>query len=69
MRIIYELSWLWEMLGIALVASAISIACAFLICKAANKRLSKRIILIIGIAAFVLAIIAVFGLSYSIMPL
>ena len=30
MKILHELSWLWETLGIALVAAAICIACAAL---------------------------------------
>ena len=33
MKILYELSWLWETLGIALVAAAVCMACAALICK------------------------------------
>ena len=33
MKILYELSWLWETLGIALVAAAICMACAALIGK------------------------------------
>ena len=53
MRILYELSWLWETLGIALVAAAICIACAALICKAAKKKLSKKVLAVIGAAAFV----------------
>ena len=48
MKILYELSWLWETLGIALVAAAICIACAALICKAAKKKLSKKVLAVIG---------------------
>ena len=33
MKILYELSWLWETLGIALVAAAVCVACATLICE------------------------------------
>ena len=69
MSLIYELNWLWEMLGIALVASAFSIICALLICKIAGKKISKKIILIIGIAGFAIAILAVLGVSRTIMPL
>jgi hypothetical protein len=69
MSLIYELNWLWEMLGIALVASAFSIICALLISKIAGKKASKKFILIIGIAGFVVAIIAVLGASRTIMPL
>ena len=43
MKILYELSWLWETLGIALVAAAVCMPCAALICKAAKKKLSKKV--------------------------
>ena len=43
MRILSELSWLWETLGIALAAAAVCIACAALICKAAKKKLRKGV--------------------------
>ena len=33
MKILYELSWLWETLGIALLAAAVFMACAALIGK------------------------------------
>ncbi len=36
MKILYELSWLWETLGIALLAAAVCIACAVLIGRAAK---------------------------------
>ena len=39
MKILHELSWLWETLGIALVAAAVCMACAALIGKAAKKKL------------------------------
>ena len=42
MKILYELSWLWETLGIALVAAAVCMACAALIGKAAKKNLGKK---------------------------
>ena len=42
MKILHELSWLWETLGIALVAAAVCVACAALICKATKKKLSKK---------------------------
>ena len=69
MRILYELSWLWETLGIALVAAAICIACAALICKAAKKKLSKKVLSVIGVAAFVGAILAVILIARTPMPL
>ena len=69
MKILYELSWLWETLGIALVAAAICIACAALIGKAAKKKLSIRVLAIIGAAAFVGAILAVILIAQTPMPL
>lgn len=41
MKILHELSWLWETLGIALVAAAVCVACAALICKATKKNSAK----------------------------
>ena len=69
MKILYELSWLWETLGIALVAAAICIACAALICKAVKKELSKKLLAVIGVAAFVGAILAVILIARTPMPL
>ena len=66
MRILYELSWLWETLGIALAAAAVCIACAALICKAAKKKLSKKVLAAIG---FVGAILAVILIARTPMPL
>ena len=43
MKILHELSWLWETLGIALVAAVVCMACAALIGKAAKKKLSKDV--------------------------
>ena len=69
MRILYELSWLWETLGIAFAAAAVCVACAALICKAAKKKLSKRVLAVIGAAAFVGAILAVILIARTSMPL
>ena len=69
MKILHELSWLWETLGIALLAAAICIACAALICKAAKKKLSKKILAVIGAAAFVGAILAIILIARTPMPL
>ena len=69
MRILSELSWLWETLGIALAAAAVCIACAALICKAAKKKLSKKVSAAIGAAAFVGAILAVILIARTPMPL
>ena len=69
MRILYELSWLWETLGIALVAAAVCVACAALIGKEAKKKLSIRVLAVIGAAAFVGAILAVILIAQTPMPL
>ncbi|MDD7222355.1 MAG: hypothetical protein PUH09_08605 [Eubacteriales bacterium] len=69
MRILYELSWLWKTLGIALVAAAVCVACAALICKAAKKRLGKKILAVIGAAAFAGAILAVILIARTPMPI
>ena len=69
MKILYELSWLWEPRGIARVAAAVCVACAALICKAAKKRLSKKLLAAIGAAAFVGAILAVILIARTPMPL
>ena len=69
MRILYELSWLWETLGIALLAATVCVACAALIGKVAKKKLSKKLLAVIGAAAFVGAILAVILIARTPMPL
>ena len=69
MRNLYELSWLWETLGIALLAAAVCVACAALIGKAAKKKLSQKLLAVIGAAAFVSAILAVILIARTPMPL
>lgn len=69
MKILHELSWLWETLGIALVAAAVCTACSALIGKAAKKKLSKKLLAVIGAAAFVGAILAVILIARTPMPL
>lgn len=69
MKILHELSWLWETLGIALAAAAVCMACAALICKAAKKELSKKVLAAIGASAFVGAILAIILITRTPMPL
>ena len=69
MKILYELSWLWETLGSALVVAAVCMACAALICKAMKKKLSKKLLAVIGAAAFMGAILAVILIARTPMPL
>ena len=69
MRILCELSWLWETLVIALAAAAVCVAGAFLLCKAQKKKLSRKKAVVIGVAAFLLAIVAVIEIARIPMPL
>ena len=69
MKILYELSWLWEMLGIALAAAAVCVTCAALICKATKKRPNKKMLAVAGAAAFAGAILAVVLIARTPMPL
>ena len=69
MHKIYELSWLWKSLGIALAAAAVAVALAALICRAAKKKLGKKATVIIGIAAFATAAIIITMLSNDPMPI
>ena len=63
MKIIYELSWLWETLGIALIAAAVCVVGAMLICGTKKKTLSRRSAVFIGIPPFIIAIIAVMEIA------
>ena len=69
MNWINELLWLWETLGIALIAAAVCVACAALICKAAKKKPNKKVLAAIGAAAFVGAILAVILIARTPMPI
>ena len=65
MRILYELSWL----GIALAAAAVCVTCAALICKATKRRPNKKMLAVVGTAAFAGAILAVLLIARTPMPL
>ena len=69
MRILYELSWLWETLVIVLAAAAVCVVCAMLICKAVKKNFSKKTAAVIGAAAFACAVLAVSVIARTPMPL
>ena len=56
---IYELLWLWNMIGIALSAAVISIAVTLLLCRVTQRNLSKTAIALIGVTAFLLALFVV----------
>ena len=42
MKILHELSWLWETLGIALVAAAVCMACAALIWQGSEEETQQK---------------------------
>ena len=44
---------------------AVCVACATLICKAAKKKFGKKVLAVIGAAAFVGAILAIIPVSYT----
>ena len=69
MKIVYELSWLWETLGMALMATVACVAGAMLICRGKKKKLSMKSTVVIGIAAFIIAIVAVIEIARIPMPL
>ena len=48
-----EVSWLWQMLGISLLAAGIGIACAALIQKRRGKKLRAGVAVLIAVIAFV----------------
>lgn len=52
MRGLLEVSWLWQMLGISLLAAGIGIAYAALIQKRRGKRLRAGIAVLIAVIAF-----------------
>ena len=69
MRILHEFSWLWETLVIALAAAAVCVVCAMLICKIVKRDISKKIVVVIGVAAFAGAVLAVIMIAQTPMPL
>ena len=69
MRLLYELSWVWEMIGIAMAAAVVCVACGGLICKVAKKKLSRKVIAVVAAAAFAGAVLAVILIARTPMPL
>lgn len=61
----WELSWLWKMLGVALLVSAVCVAVAALIGKATKIRPGKKVFLLVGILAFVISILVIFFLAQT----
>ncbi len=69
MRWFYELSWLWEALGIALAITAACVVCAVLICRAAKVKFTWKLAVLIGAAAFVTVILIIIFIARTPMPL
>ena len=69
MRWFYELAWLWKALGISLLAALICTACAWLVCRAAGKRLRFRIAAVIAAAGFLASAMAILLLAKSPVPI
>lgn len=42
MKLLFELSWLWESIAIIALVITVCEVCALLICKARKQKLSKR---------------------------
>ena len=64
MKILYELSWLWETLGIALVAAVV---CGLRHADLQEKKkFNKKVLAVIGAAAFVGAILAIILIARTI---
>ena len=59
MRWFYELTWLWKGLGISLLAAAACMACVWLVCRAAGKRLRTGIAVLAAAAGFAAAVVVI----------
>ena len=69
MMILYELSWiLWPFI-IALSAAVVCMVCAMLIGKITKKNLNRKIVAVIGAAAFAGAVLAIIIIARTPMPL
>ncbi len=69
MRWFYELSWLWQVLGIAVLVAALCVLCTALIGKAAKAAVSGRILVFAGGLGFAAAIVALILFARTPMPL
>lgn len=69
MRLFYELNWLWSLLGISLTSTAVCLAAALLICRLLHRRLKRKGMLLIAVAAFLLAVVAVFLYAGTAVPI
>ena len=48
MKLLFELSWLWESIAIIALVITVCEVCALLICKARKQKLSKKAAIIIA---------------------
>ena len=62
---LWELSWLWKMLGASLLVSAVCGAAAAVSGKAAKVRPGGKAFLLVGILAFVISILVIFFLAQT----
>ena len=65
MRWFYELAWLWKGLGISLLAAAACMACVWLVCRAAGKRLRTGIAVLAAAAGFAAAVVVILLLAQT----
>lgn len=69
MRWFYELAWLWKGLGISLLAAAACMACVWLVCRAAGKRLRTDIAVLAAAAGFAAAVVVILLLAQTPTPI
>lgn len=69
MRWIYELSWLWKLIGILILIVAICEGCAALIYKGMKKHYGVKAAVGVAIIAVILSAICIFLLARTPMPL
>ena len=68
MMLIYELSWLWKLLGIAISAAAAGAVCMWLICRAMKKKAGKAVLIFGGVLGLMIALAGVFIAAGTPMP-
>ena len=69
MMLIHELSWLWKMLGIMVLACAAAVGVLVLVCKALGRRPGRLTVAAVIIAACVVAFLVINRLAQSPMPI
>ena len=69
MTLIYSLSWLWKLLGIAIGAAAAGAACVWLVCKAMKKRAGKAALVLGAAVGLMIGLVGVFFAAQTPMPI